>query len=44
MISVCWGGNINTKRNNSEILVQADKEIGLEVNTDKTEYKHDPKP
>jgi hypothetical protein len=32
------GGNVHTVRENAEGLVVATKEIGLEVNTDKTKY------
>ena len=32
------GGSIHTVKENAEALVVATKEIGLEVNTDKTKY------
>ena len=32
------GGSINTTQNNTEALVLANKEIGLDVNADKTKY------
>ena len=32
------GGNANTVKENAEALVVATKEIGLEVNADKTKY------
>jgi sorting nexin-29 len=32
------GGSIHTIRNNTEVLLIASKEIGLEVNADKTKY------
>jgi hypothetical protein len=32
------GGSVHTVRKNAEALVVATKEIGLEVNTDKTKY------
>jgi hypothetical protein len=32
------GGSVHTVRENSEALVVTTKEIGLEVNTDKTKY------
>jgi hypothetical protein len=32
------GRSVHTVRNNAEALVVATKEIGLEVNTDKTKY------
>jgi hypothetical protein len=32
------GGSVHTVRENAEALVVATKEIGLEVNTDKTKY------
>ena len=33
-----WGGSIHTVEENAEALVVATKEIGLEVNSDKTKY------
>jgi hypothetical protein len=33
------GGSVHTINENTEALVVASKEIGLEVNTDKTKYK-----
>ena len=33
------GGSIHTIKENAEALVVASKEIGLEVNADKTKYK-----
>jgi hypothetical protein len=33
-----FGGSVHTVRKNAEALVFATKEIGLEVNTDKTKY------
>jgi hypothetical protein len=35
---VLLGGSVHTVRENAEALVVATKEIGLEVNTDKTKY------
>jgi len=32
------GGHVYTINKNAEVLVVASKEIGLEVNTDKTKY------
>jgi hypothetical protein len=32
------GDNIDTIKENAEILVDASKEVGLEVNTEKTKY------
>jgi len=32
------GGSVHTVKENAEVLVVATKEIGLEVNTDKTKY------
>jgi len=32
------GGSINTRKENVEALVAATREIGLEVNADKTKY------
>jgi hypothetical protein len=32
------GGNISSIRKNTETLLQAVKEVGLEVNTEKTKY------
>jgi len=32
------GGSVHTVKKNAETLVVASKEIGLEVNADKTEY------
>jgi hypothetical protein len=32
------GGSVQTVKENAEVLVVATKEIGLEVNTDKTKY------
>jgi hypothetical protein len=32
------GGNVHTVKENTEALVVASKEIGLEVNGDKTKY------
>ena len=34
------GGRINTLKENAEALVAATREIGLEVNADKTKYVH----
>jgi hypothetical protein len=34
------GGSIHVIRENAETLVVASKEIGLEVNADKTKYIH----
>jgi hypothetical protein len=33
------GGTVHTMKENAEALVVANKEIGLEVNADKTKYK-----
>jgi hypothetical protein len=33
------GGSVHTVKENAEVLVVATKEIGLEVNTDKTKYE-----
>jgi hypothetical protein len=32
------GGNTNTMKENTEALLEANREVGLEVNTEKTEY------
>ena len=32
------GGNVHTTKKNTEALVDASKETGLEVNADKTKY------
>jgi hypothetical protein len=32
------GGNINTMKKNTEALLRASKEVGLEANTEKTKY------
>jgi hypothetical protein len=32
------GGNIDTLQKNTEALLDADKEVGLEVNSEKTKY------
>jgi DNA uptake protein ComE-like DNA-binding protein len=32
------GGSVHTMKKNTEVLVVASKEIGLEVNADKTNY------
>ena len=37
MMLICWG-SIHTVKENAEPLVVATKEIGLEVNADKTKY------
>ena len=33
-----WSGSVHTMKKNSDALVVASKETGLEVNTDKTKY------
>lgn len=33
-----FGEYINTTRNNTDVFLQASKEVGLEVNIDKTKY------
>ena len=38
MMLIYWGGSIHTVKENAEALVVATKEIGLEVNADKTKY------
>jgi len=35
---IILGGSIHTKKENAEALMVASKEIGLEVNADKTKY------
>ena len=35
----CWGWIAHTAKENAEALLVATKEIGLEVNADKTKYK-----
>jgi hypothetical protein len=32
------GDNIDTMKNNTETLIDASKEVGLEINVDKTKY------
>jgi hypothetical protein len=32
------GDNIDTVKKNTEILIDASKEVGLEINVDKTKY------
>ena len=36
------GGNVHTAKKNAEALVVASKEIGVEVNSDKTKYMEMP--
>jgi hypothetical protein len=31
-----WGYNINTTKKNTEVLIDGSKEVGLEVNAEKT--------
>jgi len=38
MMLIYWGGSVHTVKENAEALVVATKEIGLEVNADKTKY------
>ena len=38
MMLIYWGGSIHTVKENAEAVVVAAKEIGLEVNADKTKY------
>ena len=38
---VNMGGSVDTVKKNAEALVAATKEIGLEVNVNKTKYVHD---
>ena len=38
MLIIYWGRSIGTVKKNTEALVVASKEIGLEVNADKTKY------
>ena len=37
-VNILGGGSIHTVKENAEALVDAAKEIGLEVNADKTKY------
>ena len=37
---IIFGGNVHTVKENAEALVVATKEIGLEVNADKTKYMY----
>ena len=38
MMLIYWGGSIHTVKDNAEAQVFATKEIGLELNADKTKY------
>jgi hypothetical protein len=38
MMLIYWGGSIHAMKKNTEALVVASKEIGLEVNAEKTKY------
>ena len=38
MMLIYWGGSVHTVKENAESLVVATKEIGLDVNADKTKY------
>ena len=38
MMLIYWGGSVHKVKENAEVLVSATKEIGLEVNADKTKY------
>jgi len=38
MMLIYWGGSLHTIKENAEVLLVATKEIGLEVNADKTKY------
>ena len=38
MMLIYWEGSIHTLKENAEALVAATREIGLEVNADKTNY------
>jgi hypothetical protein len=33
-----WGDSVNTIKDNSETLLEAGRDIGLEINADKTKY------
>jgi len=38
MMLINWGGSVHTIKKNADALVEASKEVGLEVNADKTKY------
>jgi hypothetical protein len=38
LMTIFWGGNIDTIQKNTEAVLDASKKVGLEVNLEKTKY------